>query len=337
MLGRLNKTTKIALCFILMFSLALSLCGCDSARQEEAVINSEQQPEAPDKSTAAPDISEKLPQAESPEPVTFTFTKQNMPVLDGSTATIPLGEAVMSVLLGLPRGECEVEFFGTSNAYNRLINGNSDVLLVYEPTDETVNFINSFDDKVEMAAIGRDGLVFLVNAANPLAGITTDEIRGIYMGEITNWSELGGDDIPIKAYRRNSTAGSQALMEKLVMKGDEMADLGSDMIVGSMGGLIETVGGYDNSEGAIGYNVYYYVTEMRLEDNVKLLEIDGVAPSIESISSGDYPFINDFYVVIRSSEPEDSPARILFNWIQGEEGQALVSHEGYAATGGVDD
>ena len=69
---------------------------------------------------------------------------------------------------------------------------------------------------------------------------------------------------------------------------------------------------------------------MKLDGNIRLLEVGGVAPSTETITSGAYPFVNDFYAVIRSDAPEDSPARLLFNWMLTEEGQQLVAHEGYA-------
>ena len=98
-----------------------------------------------------------------------------------------------------------------------------------------------------------------------------------------------------------------------------------------MGSLVDAVAIYDGAENAIGYNVYYYVSTMKLDENIRLLSVNGVAPSTKSIASGSYPFVNDFYAVIRSDAPKGSPQRILFDWIQTTDGQALVSHEGYVA------
>ena len=65
------------------------------------------------------------------------------------------------------------------------------------------------------------------------------------------------------------------------------------------------------------------------DERIKILSVDGVAPSNETISSGDYPFVNDFYAVIRANAPVDSPERKLFEWLQTPAGQDLIEAEGY--------
>ena len=69
------------------------------------------------------------------------------------------------------------------------------------------------------------------------------------------------------------------------------------------------------------------------EEGIKLLKIDGVMPSNETIANGEYPYCQPFYAVIRADEPEDSPARRLFDWLLTEEGQALVEQAGYVPMG----
>ena len=69
--------------------------------------------------------------------------------------------------------------------------------------------------------------------------------------------------------------------------------------------------------------------EMGLEPKDKILSVDGVAPSNETISDGSYPLTNDFYVVIRKSAEKDSPERILYNWVCSEQGRELVEKENY--------
>jgi len=289
-------------------------------------------------STPAPVVSDTIPaQTSSPtvpapaSPTTpaFRFTKDNMPVIDGSTATIPLIGAVYSVLLGIPRADADamVSVSGTDDAYNRLTNGGADILLVYGPSPDTST------DGLDMAPIGRDGLVFLVNKLNPVDSLTPDQIVGIYSGKTTNWKDAGGQDVEIKAFQRQLLSGSQTMMDALVMKGVPMMDAPAQYVIGEMGGLVDAIANYDNAESAIGYNVYYFVSQMAMDPNVKLLNIGGVAPSVASISDGTYPFVADFYAVIRSDEPADSPARILYNWIQSSDGQNLVKNEGYATAG----
>lgn len=139
-------------------------------------------------------------------------------------------------------------------------------------------------------------------------GLTTEQLQKIYTGEITNWSQVGGEDRDIIPFQRNPEAGSQALMKKLVMDGLEMMEPPVDYTAGSMSSLLEGVRQYDNSPAAIGYTVYYYAHDMEMAQGLKLLSIDGTAPSPDTIRSGEYPFLNPYYAVMDKDEAEDSPA-----------------------------
>lgn len=108
-------------------------------------------------------------------------------------------------------------------------------------------------------------------------------------------------------------------------------DAPMDYVVGTMGGLIEAVKGMDGSPGAIGYTVYYYADEMEMAQGLKLLALEGVAPSPETIRDGTYPLLNPKYVVIPADAAADSPNRVLYDWLLGDEGQKLVAQEGYIA------
>lgn len=268
----------------------------------------------------------------SPLPVeeAFPFTEENYPRVDGSTATIPLIEAVECALLGKPRAEVTVNVSKTSGAYVALANNEADILLVYDGGEETRRQVNA-DALFETVSIGKDALVFLVNRDNPVENITTEQVRKIFSGEYTNWSQLGGSNESIRAYQRGIGSGSQALMDKLVMKDLPMAEPAKVQVIESMGGLVDAVANFVGGPTGIGYNVFYYVTEMRENEHIKLLSIDGVEPNYETIQSGDYPFVSDFYSVIRKSEPLDSPARALHEWMLSDAAQNLMVRENYVA------
>ena len=185
----------------------------------------------------------------------------------------------------------------------------------------------------EIETIAMDGLVFLVNENNPVDSLTTDQIRDIYTGKITNWSQVGGSDAEIIPFQRNEGAGSQALMKKLVMGDTPLAEPPEEYMASSMGELMSVVKSYDNSANAIGYSVYYYANDMQMAQGLKLLKVDGVEPSRETIRSGEYPHRNAYYCVIPASAAEDSPNRILFDWLMSEDGQKLIDLEGYVAAG----
>ena len=321
---------KKLICFALAVILLLSLAACQLLPPKDDVPPEEnpqeQQGEQP----------EENPQDQPEVEDGFRFTKENMPVIDGSTATIPLIEALYSVALGVSREEAAEMFetSGTDNAYINLVyERGPKLLLVYAPSQDSLAEAEYNNVELEMAPIGRDGLVFLVNAANHVDNLSAEQVVDIYSGNITNWKDLGGVAGEIKAFQRPQRSGSQTMMDALVMKGIAMMPAEPQYVISEMGGLVDAVATFDNADSAIGYNVFYYVTRMKLDENVKLLSIDGVAPSVESISSGAYPFVNDFYAVIRADSPEGSPERLLFDWIQSADGQAMVKSEGYPSAG----
>lgn len=264
----------------------------------------------------------------------FTFTQENYPKMGGSLANLPLGEAVTATVLGIERDKASdlIKFEGsTTDNYKALVDGEFDILIAYEMSEEAVEYVADKNVELEMTAIGTDALVFICSLENTVDTLNSDAIKEIYKGNITNWSDVGGTDHPIIAYQRNKDSGSQTLFDKLINLGDELMTAPADTKIGSMIGLLQAVADYDNSADALGYTVYYYLTNME-EDKLntsKLLAVDGVAPTNETIASGEYLYTNDFYVVIRKDAAENSSERILYNWIISDQGKALARRENY--------
>lgn len=309
--------------FTLCPALCLTLClaaGCGAAPHETVV------PEPPVNTEPAP--AETEPAAEQ-----FRFTRENFPRLNGSTSTVPLGTAVASVLLGEPREEVRdlIQFSKTTQSYRELMNGQADLLIAAEPAEVIWEEKSEAGFDWEMAPFAVDGLVFLVNVNNPVDSLTVEQLQKIYTGEITNWSEVGGEDLPIVPFQRNAEAGSQTAMRKLVMGDLPMMDAPAEYVRGEMADLISAVAAYDGSADALGYTVYYYAEDMRMAEGLKILSVNGVAPNDGTIRSGDYPLLNNYYVLTAANLPEDHPARILYDWLLSEEGQGLVAHEGYVS------
>ena len=263
----------------------------------------------------------------------FRFTRENFPILDGSTSLVPLGQGIASVLLGESREEVSglINFNRTTQSFRNLREGQCDIVIAAEPKTEVFDEMAHAAFPYLMETIAKEALVFVVNADNPVNSLTSEQLQGIYSGKITNWKEVGGEDLPIVAFQRNPTAGSQVMMEKLVMQGTPMMDAPATMIPREMSGLIDAVRGYDNSANAIGYTVYYYATDMQMAQGLKILAVDGVLPSADTIRSGEYPYINGYYCCISANEPDDSPARKLYDWLVSDAGQQLLNLEGYVA------
>jgi len=165
--------------------------------------------------------------------------------------------------------------------------------------------------------IARDGIAIVTNSGVPVSGLTLDEVRGIFAGEITSWSALGGPDEMITVVAREEGSGTRAAFEDMVM--DESL-IGLDAIlIPSNGGVRTTVSTTPNS---IGFLSFGYI-----DDTVNALAINGIDATIENAASGVYPVVRPLNM-ITDGEPSGAVASWL-NFIMGEDGQAIVLEEGY--------
>lgn len=261
----------------------------------------------------------------------LSFTLETYPRVDGSTVTIPLSEAIAARLIGMPIEDVRPYILHnkTHQAYVNLINKDADIIFVTSPSQEELALAEAAGVELEVIPIVSEAFVFLTHADNPVRGLSLEEVRQIYAGAIRNWSEVGGQDVPIVAYQRPVNSGSQTGFLGLVMKDLAPMEPPMEQIIAEMGMLIDVVASYDNLPDALGYSYYYFVVDMWGNENVKLLAIDGVYPTPETISSGEYPVHTGYYAVIRSEEPMNSPARKMIRWILSEEGQNLAEESGY--------
>ena len=259
------------------------------------------------------------------------ITIEEYPRVDGSTATLPLSYALMQAATGADEDTAlvTVAHSKTTQSFYNLVYGDSDLLLVYEPSQDAYDFAKDNDVELLIAPIGLDAPVFLINDTNPIDSLTHEQIVDIYSGKITNWKDVGGNDQAIIAYQRVETSGSQVMMKAQVMQDVPMMDAPSELRPGDMGELVDEIASYRNTADSIGYSVYYYINNMYMQEGVRLLSVNGVMPDVETIASGEYPYRQAFYAVIRADAPEDSPARMLFDWLQTEEGRALIQATGY--------
>lgn len=310
---------KKSVSFILSALMLLTACGQNSEVITESTTESTQI------------IDEEATQEtvdETPEPI---MTLEEYPKVDGSTANLPLMAEVMRRATGISLQEAEelTTCDMTPQAWYNLAEGTSDLLLVYEPAEATKERLEEIGTDLTYQAIGNDALVFIVNENNPVESLTTDQLKAIYKGEITNWSQVGGNDEEIVPFQRSEESGSQSLFIKLLMENEEPMEAPVELTPGLMDELIDALAEYNNEGNAIGFSVYYYASYMYTQPGLKFIAVDGIAPNDETIASGEYPFINPFYAAIRSDESEDSPARRLYDFVTGEEGVAAMKTAGY--------
>ena len=326
---------KKAISLVLTAALALSLAACGGKPAPAPADTSVSAPTAaPSPAETPATTAEPLP-PEIPMPA---LTRETMPRLDGSTSTAPLAVAVCTAILGESEEDVEdlVQFHKTTASYLNLLHGDCDLLIVGEANEEVMREKDKLGFEWLREPFATDAFVFVVNENNPVDSITVEQARKIYTGEITNWKELGGEDRPITALQRNEGAGSQTLMEKLVMQGEPMMEAPQDYIVATMGQLMTAVKSYDGSADAIGYSVYYYAEEMKMARGLKLLKLEGVEPNPDTIRSEEYPLVNPKYVVIPADAAEEAPNRLLYDWLLSTGGQRMIAEEGYVSVLPVD-
>ena len=252
------------------------------------------------------------------------------PRIDGSTACIPLCEALAVKVTGCTQEEAEqtmANYTNTNPSYLSLADGRCDIIFSYEPAQETAEELKAYDP-LNMLPVGRDALVFITNESNPVDNLTTEQIRDIYTGNITNWSEVGGEDMEIQAFQRPESSGSQTLMRKLIMNDTVMKEADIEEVP-TMEGMMEAIKEYDNSVSSIGFSVYYFASQMYEVPELKFISVDGVAPSNETIRSGEYSLVNDFYCV--TGEQSSENAKAIQEWAVSEEGQQFVEECGYVS------
>ena len=265
----------------------------------------------------------------------------DMPVIDGSTSTYPYTTTLFGTLFfnytghpAFPESHSKSYY-----SYDRLISGEANLLIIStKPTEDTLAKAKAAGVELELTPIAYDAMVFFTNSENPIDGLTMDQIRTIYVDNpYTNWQALGGPDAAFIPYCRNMDSGSQAQMEEFFLKGDEIhPDIRRETTSVSMASVLTDVANAyqeDPPAYALGYSIYYYyqaASQILLgQDDLKLLPINGVYPSDETIADGTYPLAGYNYAVVRTDEPEDSPARRMIDFLLSNDGQRCVQNAGF--------
>ncbi len=275
--------------------------------------------------------------------IDWGFDKK-MPVIDGSTSTLPYTNAVYSAMFmnyynhpTMPKKHSKSYY-----SYERLINGEADVLFIStKPTEDTLAKAKAAGVELELIPIAYDAMVFFTNGENKIDGLAMDQIRDIYVdNKYRNWSELGGTDAGLIPYCRNADSGSQAQMEEFFLNGDEIhSDIRRETTAVSMASVLTDVWEAKTEDPlayALGYSIYYYYQSASMillssEDDLKLLEINGVYPTDETIADGSYPLAGYNYAVVRADSPKDSIGRRMVEFITSEQGQQCVVNAGFGA------
>lgn len=223
----------------------------------------------------------------------------------------------------------------------QFMNDNPDITFTYNPTGSGTGItavsegrcdigLSSRDLKdeekeagLEATELALDGIAVIVNSENEVSDLSLEDIKAIYTGEITNWSELGGSDGEIVLIGREAGSGTRDGFESITETEEQCA---YRQELTSTGDVITTV---SNNPNAIGY-----ASLAAVDDTVKPVSVDGVAPSEDTISDGTYKIQRPFMLVTKTDGELSEAAQKFFDYATSAEAADIISEAGAVPVAG---
>ncbi|MBP1616360.1 MAG: phosphate transporter, phosphate-binding protein [Bacteroidetes bacterium] len=244
----------------------------------------------------------------------------------GSDTCLPLVQKEAEVYMKEGKGKLTVTGGGSGIGFAALIEGSTDIAMASRAI--------KFDEKMKMqnggrtakqVVIARDALSIVVNPSNKVTNLTREQLEGIFTGKITNWKQVGGADLAIVAYSRETTSGTYEFFKEHVMKNKNYKS--GILSMPATGAIIQSV---SQTKGAIGYVGMAYVTK-----DVKEIHVSYdagktyVEPTVANAKAGKYPIVRPLYLYYEvKSEKKVKP---FIDFVLSAQGQKIVDQVGYLA------
>jgi phosphate transport system substrate-binding protein len=245
--------------------------------------------------------------------------------IKGSDTVLPLTQKEAEVYMKKnPNTSIMVTGGGSGVGISALQSGTTDIAQSSRnlKMDEKMK-LNDAGKAFKETIIAYDAIAIVVNPANKVSKLTREQLEGIFTGKITNWKEVGGDDMKMVVYSRETSSGTYEFVKEHVMNKKNYAT--SALLMPATGAIIQSV---SQTKGAVGYVGLAYV-----EKTVKALEVSYdkgktyITPSIANAKNKTYPITRPlFYYYLTSTEKTISP---FVKFILSAEGQKIVLNEGY--------
>ncbi len=211
---------------------------------------------------------------------------------------------------------------------------NTDVKVTYNPTGSGSGIqavlegrcdigLSSRDLKDEEKAdltgtvVAIDGIAVIVNPENPVADLTIEQIAALYKGEVTNWSEVGGADAPVVLIGREAASGTRDGFESITDT-EDVCKYSQELT--STGDVVQTVASNPNAIG--------YASVASVKDTVKMIDVEGVTPTAETIQNGTYKVQRNFVFVTKKNAEISETANEFFEFATSEAADDLIVKAG---------
>lgn len=214
----------------------------------------------------------------------------------------------------------ELEAKATGYGMAALRSGQCDIAAASRAViDEELELTKQSGIQLNETILGAYSVAVVVNANNPITNLTKDQVHDIFTGKITNWKDVGGPDAPIALYIRDPISGTHLGFKEVAMKNEPYTThphLRTNYIA-----IVQAVGADVNGIG-------YSGIEQAKAPGAKMLSVEGVAPSTETVNNGKYPYARTLrFYTNKASETQATKDFIQF--VLSKEGQALMSHLGF--------
>lgn len=305
----MRKMTKVAAAATAFTLLAASIMGCSSSTVEDASSDTADTSAA----TEANSANEDADASEDNGDVTYDDLSGSI-TMAGSTSMEKLANALSEAFMEkYPNVTVTAEFTGSSAGIESLTAGSVDI--------GNASRALSDDEKSNGAVeniVAIDGIAVITDLDNTVTGLTSEELAKVYTREITNWSELGGQDEEIVVIGREAGSGTRGAFEELLDIEDQC---GYAQELDSTGAVLAKVAA---TPGAIGY-----VSLDVLDDSVTPMTLNDVEPTEENIIAGDYVLSRPFVMATMGDVTEQSElVQAWFDYIESEEGQEVIQGVG---------
>jgi len=246
------------------------------------------------------------------------FAKERI-VMAGSTTVLPIAQKTAEVFMDEnPNVDISVRGGGSSVGITALIDGTCDIADSSRPIKDTeIQKANSRGKDPVAHIIALDGIAVVVNKANPVSRLSKKQVKDIFMGKITDWSQVGGNPGKIVVVSRDTSSGTFEAFGTLVMNNEKVVP--SALMQASNQAVAQIVA---QTPGAIGYVGLGFMSK-----ELKPVEIDGVMPSKETVLSGKYPVTRPLFMYT-NGKPQGIIKKYL-DFVKSPRGQDLVETQGY--------
>ena len=240
-------------------------------------------------------------------------------VIKGSTTVLPIAQAALEAYMKKNPGvQISLSGGGSGEGIKALIDKTTDIATSSrEIKKEEVTLAETKGVKPVTHVVAYDAIIPVVHPKNKVTNLSIDQLSQIYQGKITNWKEVGGEDLKIVVISRDSSSGTFESWDHFIMKKARVTP--QAQMLASNGAIVTAV---SKNRYAIGYLGMGYVNK-----SLKPLPVDGDKASVETALSKEYPLSRELYMYT-NGEPAGEVAKFIA-FVKSADGQKIVAKEGF--------